>query len=106
MKFDNPCKFTSFEIVFGHLSKRKVFCFQKQKIKGDIFLETYRIFSKAYTDWLKEINHEEALKPEHPWAQFKDTYPETVQRQSFEIKEPKKFFKRSRKNIKYVPTVF
>lgn len=79
--------------------------FQKKREKGDIFLETYRIFSKSYTDWLKEINAEEALKPEHPWAQFNNTYPETIQRQSFKIEEPRKFYKRSRKHIKYVPTV-
>lgn len=79
--------------------------FQKQRSKGDVFLESYRIFSKNYTDWLHEINTEEALKPEHPWAQFNKTYPETIQRQTFEIKEPRKFYKRSRKNIKYVPIV-
>lgn len=58
----------------------------------------------AYKNWLKDVNIDEVLKPEHPWAQFNENYPETVQRQNINIKQPKKFYKRTRKYIKYKPS--
>lgn len=58
-------------------------------------------FLNVYKKWLKEVNVVEALKPEHPWEQFKDTYPETVQHSKVVIKEPKRFYKRNRKFVQY-----
>ncbi|XP_013190673.2 pentatricopeptide repeat-containing protein 1, mitochondrial [Amyelois transitella] len=72
----------------------------QQKTHSDVFTKAYRNFTKVYNDWLKQVDIQEALKPEHPWAQFQEPYPETVQRTNFEIKEPKKFYKRKRS--KYV----
>ncbi|XP_063828082.1 pentatricopeptide repeat-containing protein 1, mitochondrial [Ostrinia nubilalis] len=58
-------------------------------------------FMKVYKTWLKDVNVYEHLKPEHPWQQFEETYPETVQRSNVEIKEPKRFYKRNRKFVQY-----
>lgn len=67
------------------------------------FPHVYKQFTRNYSEWLKEVNADEALEPEHPWKQFNETYPGTVQRQNFEIVEPKRFYKRNRKYVPYMP---
>ncbi|XP_049874728.1 pentatricopeptide repeat-containing protein 1, mitochondrial [Pectinophora gossypiella] len=69
--------------------------------KGD-FKCHYKKFSSFYNNWLKDINLKEVLEPEHPWQQFRENYPEPLQQTKFKIEEPKKFYKRSRKFVKYV----
>ncbi|XP_021208079.2 pentatricopeptide repeat-containing protein 1, mitochondrial [Bombyx mori] len=69
------------------------------------FETAYNKFSKIYTNWLREVNIHEALKQEHPWEQFKTSSPETVQRQNIKIIEPKRFNKRNRKYVPYVPKI-
>lgn len=69
------------------------------------FETAYNKFSKIYTNWLREVNIHEALKQEHPWEQFKTSSPETVQRQTIKIIEPKRFNKRNRKYVPYVPKI-
>ncbi|KPJ12301.1 Pentatricopeptide repeat-containing protein 1 [Papilio machaon] len=58
-------------------------------------------FLSKYKTWLKDVHIEE----EHPWKQFMEPHPETVQRENIEIKEPKKFYKRNRQFIRYAPRV-
>ncbi|KAI5645505.1 PPR repeat family domain-containing protein [Phthorimaea operculella] len=67
------------------------------------FEKAYKRFSSFYTKWLKDIDVSEALEPEHPWQQFRENYPETVQRLNIDIKEPKKFYKRDRRYTPYTP---
>lgn len=69
------------------------------------FQQAYKSFSNKYTNWLKELNVKETLKEEHPWDQFREPYPETVQRQNIKIKEPKRFFKRKHKLRRYIPQI-
>ncbi|CAG5025236.1 unnamed protein product [Parnassius apollo] len=61
------------------------------------FLDKYKI-------WLKDVRVTE-IETEHPWKQFMEPQPETIQRQHFEIKEPKKFYKINRKYIRYTPKI-
>ncbi|XP_023936395.2 pentatricopeptide repeat-containing protein 1, mitochondrial [Bicyclus anynana] len=68
-----------------------------------VFVAAYKRFSGLYNNWLKDINVEEALKPEHPWKQFMEPHPTPVQRESFKIVEPKKFYRRNRKFVRYSP---
>nr|XP_021181464.2 pentatricopeptide repeat-containing protein 1, mitochondrial [Helicoverpa armigera] len=75
----------------------------KQSGNSEVFKKSYEIFSKYYNSWLKDVNIEEALKSEHPWQQFRENFPQTVQRHSVQIEEPKKFYKRSRKYVPYAP---
>ncbi|XP_037302134.1 LOW QUALITY PROTEIN: pentatricopeptide repeat-containing protein 1, mitochondrial-like [Manduca sexta] len=76
--------------------------FQKNSKSGG-FEKAYKKYSKAYTKWLKEMDVEKALEPEHPWQQFREESVETVQRQNIKIVEPKKFYKRNRKYVPYAP---
>ncbi|KAJ0178405.1 hypothetical protein K1T71_006228 [Dendrolimus kikuchii] len=69
------------------------------------FKNAYRDFSNKYSSWLKEVNVIEVLKPEHPWQQFREPHPETVQRENIEIKTPKRFYRRNPKYVKYVPKI-
>ncbi|KAJ8716239.1 hypothetical protein PYW08_013524 [Mythimna loreyi] len=69
------------------------------------FKKSYDIFAKYYPTWLKDINVEEALTPEHPWQQYRENYPETVQRDTVQIKQPKRFFKRNKKYKPYTPRI-
>ncbi|CAH2237903.1 jg16706 [Pararge aegeria aegeria] len=73
--------------------------------ESPVIAAAYNRFSHIYNNWLKEINVEEALKPEHPWKQFMEPHPTPVQRESFKIVEPKKFYKRNRRFGKYCPKV-
>lgn len=72
---------------------------------SEVFKKSYEIFAKYYPNWLKDVNIEEALKPDHPWQQFRENYPETVQRDIVKIKQPKKFFKRNKKYVPYTPRI-
>ncbi|KAM3966300.1 pentatricopeptide repeat-containing protein 1, mitochondrial [Aphomia sociella] len=72
-----------------------------KKKQSDIFVKSYGKFLEIYKSWLKNVNIVEALEPEHPWTQFQESYPETIQRQSIKIEEPKKFYKRNRKYVQY-----
>lgn len=79
--------------------------FQNEKEQRDnpVFKMAYQKFNNKYKEWLQDINVDEALKEEHPWQQFKELQPETIQRDNIKIVQPKKFYKRNRKYIKYVP---
>ncbi|CAH0398664.1 unnamed protein product [Chilo suppressalis] len=68
------------------------------------FERAFRKFSTFYHSWLNEVDVEGA-KSEHPWQQFRENYPETVQRSNVVIREPKKFYKRNRRFVKYAPRV-
>ncbi|KAH9642850.1 hypothetical protein HF086_016655 [Spodoptera exigua] len=72
---------------------------------SETFKKAFAIYTKYYNTWLKEVNVEAALKPEHPWQQYRENYPETVQRSPVEIKEPKRFYKRNRKYSRYTPRI-
>ncbi|KAJ2944255.1 hypothetical protein O0L34_g18238 [Tuta absoluta] len=72
-------------------------------ISSEGFQKAYKRFSSFYTKWLKNIDISEALEPEHPWQQFRQNYPEPVQRLNIHIKEPKKFYKRDRRFTPYTP---
>ncbi|CAH4028802.1 unnamed protein product [Pieris brassicae] len=74
----------------------------KQKQNNSVFVSAYNGFSKSYSKWLTEVNIEDTLKIEDPWKQFQEPHPETVQRETFKIDEPKKFYKRNRK---FVPLI-
>ncbi|XP_045766207.1 pentatricopeptide repeat-containing protein 1, mitochondrial [Maniola jurtina] len=76
---------------------------EKENRESPVLAAAYRRFGNIYNNWLKEINIEEALKPEHPWQQFMEQHPTPVQRESFQIVEPKKFYKRNRKFVQYSP---
>ncbi|KAI8426487.1 hypothetical protein MSG28_005303 [Choristoneura fumiferana] len=67
------------------------------------FMKSFKKFSDKYNKWLKEIDIDATLAEEHPWKQFQEPYPETMQHQGITIKEPKKFYKRDRTFIKYKP---
>ncbi|XP_053606102.1 pentatricopeptide repeat-containing protein 1, mitochondrial [Plodia interpunctella] len=75
----------------------------EQKGPSNIFTKAYNNFSKVYSNWLKEVDV--VLKPEHPWAQFQESYPDTVQRTNIKIKEPNKFYRNinRKKYIEYKP---
>lgn len=77
--------------------------FQKQA--SEKFVKAYEIFSKYYASWLKDINIEEALNSEHPWQQFREDHPQTLQRDGVLIKMPKKFYKGNRKYTPYIPKI-
>lgn len=77
----------------------------KKEYVSVTFKKAYENFTKYYSTWLKEVNVEEALKPEHPWQQYKENYPDTFQRSPVQIKEPKKFYKRNKKFNKYSPRI-
>ncbi|XP_047503369.1 pentatricopeptide repeat-containing protein 1, mitochondrial [Pieris napi] len=74
----------------------------KQKQVNSVFVDAYNGFSKSYSKWLTEVNIEETLQIEDPWKQFQEPHPETVQRETFKIDEPKRFYKRNRK---FVPLI-
>ncbi|KAJ8713364.1 hypothetical protein PYW07_013734 [Mythimna separata] len=93
------------DIFLKHLEKFNDKCSDILK-KGEgteTFKKSHDVFAKYYATWLKEINIEEALTPEHPWQQYRENYPETVQRDTVQIKQPKKFFKRNKKYVPYSP---
>ncbi|CAH0584146.1 unnamed protein product [Chrysodeixis includens] len=93
-------------IFLKHLENFNEKCIKvKENSDSAIFKKSFEIFAKFYTTWLKEMNTEEALKPEHPWQQFRQKFPETVQRDSVQIKEPKKFYKKHKKYVKYTPKI-
>ncbi|XP_026762393.2 pentatricopeptide repeat-containing protein 1, mitochondrial isoform X2 [Galleria mellonella] len=73
----------------------------KENKQSDTFVKSYEKFSEFYKNWLKDLNVEEALKPEHPWLQFQVSYPDTIQHQNIKIVEPKKFYKRNKKYVEY-----
>ncbi|XP_022830225.1 pentatricopeptide repeat-containing protein 1, mitochondrial [Spodoptera litura] len=77
----------------------------KKEHVSETFKKAYEIFAKYYSTWLKEVNVEGALKPEHPWQQYRENYPETVQRSPVQIKEPKRFYKRNKKFSRYTPQI-
>lgn len=77
----------------------------QEQNKSKLFEETYRKFLSAYSIWLKEADVEHALESDHPWQQFKENAPKTLQRQNIEIVEPKRFYKRNRKYVPYAPRV-
>ncbi|XP_075978595.1 pentatricopeptide repeat-containing protein 1, mitochondrial [Anticarsia gemmatalis] len=95
------------DVFLKHLEAFNDKCHQiiKKKQGSEVFIKAYEKFLKYYTSWLKEINLEEVLKTEHPWQQFRQNYPETLQRDGVVIKEPKKFYKRNRKYVPYVPKI-
>ncbi|XP_046968455.1 pentatricopeptide repeat-containing protein 1, mitochondrial isoform X1 [Vanessa cardui] len=76
---------------------------KREQRESPIFMAAYKRFSNTYNNWLKEMNVEEVLKPEHPWKQFVEPNPTPIQRENMKIVEPKKFYKRSRKFIHYRP---
>lgn len=78
---------------------------KKEQRESPTIKAAFTRFSNIYKEWLKEINVEEVLKPEHPWKQFTEPHPTTVQRENVQIIQPKKFYKRSRKFIHYKPKV-
>lgn len=63
------------------------------------FVKSYKHFARFYGNWRIEVNAEEALKSKHPWQQFQENYPQTVQHSKVVIREPKKFYKRNRKFV-------
>lgn len=67
------------------------------------FVKSFKKFAEKYNKWLKDIDIDATLSEEHPWKQYQEPYPETVQHQAITIKEPKKFYKRDRTFIKYKP---
>ncbi|XP_061715337.1 pentatricopeptide repeat-containing protein 1, mitochondrial [Cydia pomonella] len=67
------------------------------------FAKSFKKFSEHYNKWLKQFDIDSTLAEENPWKQFQEPYPETVQHQNFTIKEPKRFFKRDRRFVKYTP---
>ncbi|XP_059054056.1 pentatricopeptide repeat-containing protein 1, mitochondrial [Achroia grisella] len=73
----------------------------KENKQQDIFVQSYNKFLEYYKNWLEDVNIEKALQREHPWVQFKESYPDTVQHQNIKIQEPKKFYKRNKKYVKY-----
>ncbi|XP_072947259.1 pentatricopeptide repeat-containing protein 1, mitochondrial [Epargyreus clarus] len=99
------------DVFLQHLeafSEKCATIIKEKEEKGAInkpFYIAYNSFLQGYKKWLADINAEEALKTEHPWQQFREPYPETVQRSDFKIKEPKKFYKRNRKFVMYAPQV-
>ncbi|XP_068618640.1 pentatricopeptide repeat-containing protein 1, mitochondrial isoform X2 [Battus philenor] len=74
---------------------------QKQSCRESFTLDCKHFLNK-YKTWLRDVQIKEVVV-EHPWKQFMVTQPETVQRDNFKIKEPKKFYKRSRKYVQYFP---
>lgn len=80
------------------------FLLQEQN-KDKLLEKAYRKFSRVYSTWLKEANVEHALQSDHPWQQFRENAPETVQRQNIDIVEPKRFYKKNQKYIPYTPGV-
>ncbi|CAH2091322.1 unnamed protein product [Euphydryas editha] len=76
---------------------------EKAQRDSHILKAAFNRFSNIYKEWLKEINVEEILKPEHPWKQFMEPHPTPVQRENIQVIQPKKFYKRSRKFIRYKP---
>ncbi|XP_034831310.1 pentatricopeptide repeat-containing protein 1, mitochondrial [Maniola hyperantus] len=76
---------------------------EKENRDCPVLAAAHKRFSNIYNNWLKDINIEEALKPEHPWQQFMEPHPTPVQRECFRIVEPKKFYKRNRKFVHYSP---
>nr|XP_026486806.1 pentatricopeptide repeat-containing protein 1, mitochondrial [Vanessa tameamea] len=75
----------------------------REQRESPVFMAAYKRFNNIYNNWLKEMNVEEVLKPEHPWKQFVEANPTPIQRENMKIVEPKKFYKRSRKFIHYRP---
>ncbi|CAB3260373.1 unnamed protein product [Arctia plantaginis] len=70
------------------------------------FVKAFENLSKYYTSWLKDVNIQKVLQPDHPWQQFRQNYPDTFQRDNrVAISQPKKFYKRNRKYIPYVPKI-
>lgn len=74
-----------------------------QKQESESFKKSYEQFSKFYINWLKDIDITEVLKSEHPWQQFRENYPNTIQRDQVVIKQPKRFYKKNRKYVPYTP---
>ncbi|XP_041987559.1 pentatricopeptide repeat-containing protein 1, mitochondrial [Aricia agestis] len=91
-KFNNKC--------LSILEKNK-----QNNVESPVLKAAYERFYKIYINWLNDINIEEVLKEEHPWQQFKEPHPETLQRENINIIQPKKFYKRSHRFVKYVPKV-
>ncbi|CAK1556125.1 unnamed protein product [Leptosia nina] len=79
---------------------------QHNESQSDNYLvPAYARFKTFYCNWLKEVDIENALNIEDPWKQFKEPHPDTVQREKFKIIEPKRFYKRKPRYVRYVPRV-
>ncbi|CAG9561050.1 unnamed protein product [Danaus chrysippus] len=76
---------------------------EKEKRDSPVLKAAYNRFSDIYSNWIKDVNAEEALKPENPWKQFTEPHPTTVQREQFQIVEPKRFYKKQRHYRPYAP---
>ncbi|XP_032520952.2 pentatricopeptide repeat-containing protein 1, mitochondrial [Danaus plexippus] len=76
---------------------------EKEKRDSPVLKAAYNRFSDIYNNWIKDVNVEEALKPENPWKQFTEPHPATVQRENFQIVEPKRFYKKKRHYKPYTP---
>ncbi|CAG9793762.1 unnamed protein product [Diatraea saccharalis] len=93
------------EAFLKHLEKFIKIC--RIKIRdgdhSETFATDYKNFSNFYKYWIDKVNVSGVLSSEHPWQQFKESYPESVQRSNVVIKEPKRFYKRNKKFVKYTP---
>ncbi|CAH2039776.1 unnamed protein product, partial [Iphiclides podalirius] len=90
------------EVFLKHLEMFRSKCAKVNQNETKSFKSACKNFLQKYRIWLKETSVTEILA-EHPWKQFMETHPETVQRQNIEVKIPKKFYKRNRKYVPYSP---
>lgn len=70
-----------------------------EHIKPEKFMARCKTFLKVYREWLKEVDAEGSLQAEHPWKQFSEEQPATLQRQNITIEEPKRFFRKKRRFV-------
>ncbi|KAL4715875.1 hypothetical protein ACJJTC_014607 [Scirpophaga incertulas] len=90
---------------FEHLQKFNKICADRRMYKeGNKEAKPYIQYKNYYNNWLNEVDITNVVESEHPWKQYKESYPDTVQRQNIIIKEPKKFYKPKHKfYVPYVP---